>query len=422
MKQPQSHFNSAWQIVLAGMVALAVAMGIGRFAFTPILPMMLADGVTDLPAASWLASANYLGYLVGALFCTFQPWLWRRLDWPQAVDSPALVRLGLVATALLTAGMALYLPSLWPLLRFLAGVASALVFIYVMGWSLAHLAQRQQTEMGALIFIGPGAGIVLSGLVASALVALHGSAATGWLVFAVLAFALSALVWPILREDGSGLPHSSAPAAPAAPADAEPEPEPKREPAHGAAEIALLAFGYGLAGLGYIVSATFLPVIARLAIPTSVWLDLFWPLFGLGIVGGALVASRIRSASDLRWRLVVCNLLQALGVGIGLWWPSSAGFALGSLLLGLPMTATTFFAMQEVRRVAPRNSVALMGLLTAVYGLGQVAGPPLTALFLERSSSADRGFELALLMAAGALVLGGATFATMTRLFPLHRN
>ena len=62
-------------IAVAGCVALAVAMGIGRFAFTPILPMMLHDGAVDLHAASWLASANYLGYLAGALLCTFQPWM-----------------------------------------------------------------------------------------------------------------------------------------------------------------------------------------------------------------------------------------------------------------------------------------------------------------------------------------------------------
>ncbi len=64
-----------WAIALAGAVALAVAMGIGRFAFTPLLPMMLHDGVIDLHAASWLASANYLGYLAGAPLCIFQPWL-----------------------------------------------------------------------------------------------------------------------------------------------------------------------------------------------------------------------------------------------------------------------------------------------------------------------------------------------------------
>ena len=65
-------------VALAGLVSLALAMGIGRFAFTPLLPMMLHDGVVDLPGASWLATANYLGYWLGAVACAFQPMLWRR--------------------------------------------------------------------------------------------------------------------------------------------------------------------------------------------------------------------------------------------------------------------------------------------------------------------------------------------------------
>ena len=141
----------AWQVALAGMVSLAVAMGIGRFAFTPLLPMMLADGSIDLATSSWLASANYLGYLVGALMCTFQPMVWRRLGWSGAVKLTVMVRAGLVATTLLTLGMAVHLPAIWPLLRFAAGVASALVFIYVSTWSLTRLAQMQLPEMGAPI-------------------------------------------------------------------------------------------------------------------------------------------------------------------------------------------------------------------------------------------------------------------------------
>ena len=49
-----------------------------------------------------------------------------------------------------------------------------------------------------------------------------------------------------------------------------------------------------LAGFGYIVTATFLPVIAREALPGSPWLDLFWPIFGLGVIVGALLATRLR--------------------------------------------------------------------------------------------------------------------------------
>src|ERR1043165_6809707 len=118
-----------WTIALAGAVSLAVAMGIGRFAFTPLLPMMLAEGALDLHTASWLASANYLGYLAGALLCTFQPWIWARVRGLPGIHATRLVRGGLVATGLLTLGMALPLPWTWGLLRFAAGVASAVVFV-----------------------------------------------------------------------------------------------------------------------------------------------------------------------------------------------------------------------------------------------------------------------------------------------------
>ena len=97
--------SGAWSIALAGMVALAVAMGIGRFAFTPILPMMLNDGVLDLPGASWLASANYLGYMLGALLCTLQPWIWSRLRWLPLLAFSTLVRVGLTGQAPATAAV-----------------------------------------------------------------------------------------------------------------------------------------------------------------------------------------------------------------------------------------------------------------------------------------------------------------------------
>ncbi|MGZ5893701.1 MAG: YbfB/YjiJ family MFS transporter, partial [Caldimonas sp.] len=125
------------RIALAGLAALAVAMGVGRFAFTPILPMMLRDGGFDLPRASWLASTNYLGYLVGALLCTFDPWLRRRVGMHNAADGPAQVRRGLAATALLTLAMAPPWPAAWPALRFAAGVVSAYVLVYSSGWCLA---------------------------------------------------------------------------------------------------------------------------------------------------------------------------------------------------------------------------------------------------------------------------------------------
>jgi hypothetical protein len=100
--------------------------------------------------------------------------------------------------------------------------------------------------------------------------------------------------------------------------------------------------------------------------------------------------------------------------------PTSAGFAIGSLLLGLPFTTITFFAMQEARRVRPLHATTFMGLLTAVYGVGQIAGPPLAALLVARSATPAAGFALALWSATGALVLGALLYLWIARRYPLR--
>lgn len=417
-----------WAIAIAGVLSLATAMGIGRFAFTPLLPMMLSEKSVDLPAASWLASANYLGYLVGALLCTFQPWIWRRLAALRGgravppVSAPGMIRGGLIATIILTAGMALPEPVTWPLWRFASGVASAFVFVYTSGWALGQLARMGVPSMGSLIYMGPGAGILISGLFASVMGSWHWPAGAGWMIFSMLALGFTVPVVRTLRRHvashagagvGAGASAASGTGA-VAPFQATDLPT-------GKGETLLLSLSYGIAGFGYIITATFLPVIARQSIPGSPWLDLFWPIFGTGVMLGAFIASRIPSGGDNRLLLAGCYFVQAAGIALGLVSPSAAGFAIGSLLLGVPFTAITFFAMQEARRLRPATAPSYMGLLTALYGLGQIAGPPLVAVLLRHSATPGEGFNLALEIAAGSLVLGAVVFGWMVRAYPVRR-
>jgi hypothetical protein len=192
-------------------------------------------------------------------------------------------------------------------------------------------------------------------------------------------------------------------------------------PEAGGMEMALLSLAYGIAGIGYIVTATFLPVIARQALPGSPWLDLFWPLVGLGVMVGALLASRLRAGGDLRLRLAFCYAVQAAGVAASVAWPTLAGFAAGSLLVGLPFTTITFFAMQEARRLRPLHAPATMGLLTAMYGVGQIAGPPMAAWLVANSATAAQGFALSLWIASGVLVAGAVLYLAMARVYPFRR-
>lgn len=394
-------------VALAGMAALAVAMGVGRFAFTPLLPMMLHDGVVTLAGGSWLATANYLGYLIGALACMALPWVAPRAR--QRWHAARLARWGLAATVLLTLGMALPLPGTWPALRFAAGVASALVFLNVSVWCMVRLVALGQAALGGLIFCGPGLGIVLTGLSASAMVALQWPAAVGWAVFGLLSVGLCAAIWPVLQ--GVAMPASAAATAPVVDGST---------PGHGFWARAGLTLAYGLAGLGYIVTATFLPVIARAALPSgSPWPDLFWPLFGAGVALGAALSTRTPAAWDRRWLLMAAYVVQAGAIALSLVWPGPAGFALGSLLLGLPFTAITFYALQEARRVWPAAGDSFPGLLTAAYGIGQIVGPPMVAWMLHHAATQGQGFVYGLAVAAAALGVGAVLFAAMAWRWPL---
>ncbi|WP_158811978.1 YbfB/YjiJ family MFS transporter [Beijerinckia sp. L45] len=383
---------TATGIALCGALALASAMGIGRFAFTPLMPLMLHEGTIDLAFASGLASANYFGYLVGALLCMMAPRLW---------PSAAIVKVGLVATAVLTAGMALPSPAAWVFLRFASGVASAVVMVFVSEWCLARLAQRGKPSLGAVIYTGPGIGIAVSGFAATGMLALHWSAATNWLMFGALAVLLGLVVWPIL-SDPAPIVGPAAGAVGVKPAKTGP-----------LVEMLIFALAYGLAGFGYIVTATFLPVIARQALPGSAWLDLFWPILGLATVAGCLLAMRVPKRIDPRLMLVGCYLMQATGVVLALFIPTVVGFVVGSLLTGLPFTAISFFSMQEVRRLRPHRAARYIGLLTALYGIGQIAGPPFVTLVLAQSRDQAHGFATALGVASGALILGAALYGFM---------
>jgi MFS family permease len=385
---------------LACMIGLAVALGVGRFAFTPLLPLMLGDGSIGLKAGSWLASANYAGYFVGAVSCA-----------AVRVAPARMVRFGLAATVLLTAAMGIgHLLSVWLVVRFVAGVVSAWTFVFVSQWGLRRLTELHAPEWSGVIYAGPGVGIVLTGLIGSALAGHR--AAPGWLGFAALSAVLSVAIW---RTFGSA--PASASASPAGLSAASSRPAgaaassasaASHDPRHRRTDAAWLVVLYGMPGFGYIITATFLPVIARAALPAgSPWPDQFWPMFGAALIVGAIAASRLPGHWDNRLLLAAGCATQALGIAAGIVWPNAAGFSVGSALLGLPFTAITLFAMREARRLHGERAAGLMGYATASYGVGQILGPLVAAPLTARFGS----FSPALWVAAAALLAGAAGFA-----------
>ena len=381
--------RGAWRAALACMVTLAVAMGLGRFAFTPALPLMLLEGKLDLQGGGLLASLNYLGYFVGALSCA-----------AIHARASAMVRVGLASTAALLLGMGLLHGfGAWGVLRTAAGVMSAWTFVFASGWGLRRLAETSAPKLGGVIYAGPGVGILLAGVLGSA--SGRWGADGAWLAYGTAAVLLSALIWRVF-DDGN---HHDAPGQTTAVLV---------EGAHvqeAASDARWLVGLYALAGFGYIITATFLPVIARQALPGSPWPDLFWPLFGLAVIPGAIFGARLPLHWDNRLMLAGAYAMQAVGVLLSVAWPTVPGFALGSLLLGLPFTAITLFLVRDARRLRGNAAAGLIGLATASYGVGQIVGPLFAAPLAQRSGS----FAVPLLVAAAALAMGALLFVMVWR-------
>ncbi|WP_426662250.1 YbfB/YjiJ family MFS transporter [Rhodanobacter aciditrophus] len=363
---------------LAGMTVLALALGIGRFLLTPLLPLMQADAGLSLVGGGWLASINNIGYLLGALLCT-----------ALALPQRASLRSGLVLVALGTLGMGLA-PSLapWLLCRFVAGVAAAVLMVHGIAWCGAHLRRHGRLGLEAVLYSGPGVGIIASGVLVAAL---HGTgldSARWWLAFGVASAALTALIWRTL----------DAPAAPAAATVTKGD-------ARDAGPTWPLVAIYGLFGFGYVIPATFLPLIADAQLHLPALREWFWPLYGVATVLATLLLGALPAPRNNYAGLAGCCLSMLLGAALCLYWPSRTGLALGTVLEGAAITPVVMFTMRQAARLAPRDPTRLIGALTVAFGIGQIVGPPVAATLAAHRHGFAAPLELAALASALALAL-----------------
>jgi len=366
--------GSAWASALAAMAALAVAMGIGRFAFTPILPMMQEDFALSVSEGGWLATANYLGYLAGSLSAI-----------GMRIRPTAAIRAGLLVIGLSTAAMGLeHRFLLWVVLRAAAGIASAWVLIFVSAWTLERLAFLGRSDLGGTVYSGVGAGILAAGSACLVVMALHAGSADAWLVLGVVSITVTAAIWPLVK---------TGPSPDAAQAIAPPD---LRSP-----DFRRLVLCYGAFGFGYIIPATFLPAMAKKIVEDPLLFGWAWPVFGAAAAVSTIFAARLKQAVSHRAVWIGGHLVMALGIVVPLAVPGLSGIMTAALLVGGTFMVVTMAGMEEARRVAGPHSRALMAAMTSAFALGQILGPVIVSLVIPSTG----GFAPALILAASVLVL-----------------
>lgn len=352
-------------IAARGAAALIIAMGIGRFAFTPLLPPMQAEAQFSDAAAGFLASINLLGYFVGAIGAGALSHPRRESAYRIALAVAVLADV-LMAVPLGVAG--------WAVVRLAAGISSGLIFI------LATAFVLEQRGHAGLHFAGVGLGIVLSGLVAGLVPAWQ----VAWLVLAGLSFPL-ALVAMALK----GVAHA-------------PGHEPIRQRFVWSLPFAWLIAAYFLEGLGYIVNGTFLVAILR-GLPQTAALGAWaWVLVGCAAVPSVLIWTRIAERFG-SWRALALAYAAQVA-GIALPFAGGGGTTLAAaILFGGTFAGITGVSLTLAARLRPAQAGQAVALCTIFYSVGQASGPLLAGLAAQIAN----GFALPLFAAAAAVAVAG---------------
>jgi len=351
--------QSPWTIVIIGLVALAIAMGIGRFAFTPLMPLMVRDGTLEPVIGAEWAAANYVGYLLGAFTA------------PRLGRDPRLgLRIGLLGVVLTTLGIAwgnASFPLIGAVLRGSAGIFSAWVLVCASSWCLSELAGRNSTSRGGWIYIGVGVGIAITGVMAW--LGGNQSAVRLWIELAILAAVGTAYV---LR----GLPVQSATSTTQS---SNTTANQITMPHSGNGNIGIVLC-YSVSGFGYIVPATFLPSMARQLVTDPLVFGLTWPIFGTAAALSIAIVSRWLSAWPRRKIWAVAQVVMAAGTLLPLLQQTIWILAASAALVGGTFMVTTMAGLQLARERMPSNSTPLLARMTAGFAGGQIAGPILVRL------------------------------------------
>ena len=373
---------------IAGLIAMAAAMGIGRFVYTPILPGMMEGLSMSASDAGLIASANYLGYLVGALLAAG--------GWAHGLDR-RLMLAGLGVNSLLLAwmGMAGTLP-VFLAVRFLAGVASAFVMVFMSSIVFSRLALAGRSNLQAAHFGGVGGGIAISALLTGGLYLADAGWRAGWLGAAVISLVAFSVVY-LLATGGPAHANGAGVAT--------------REPGLPKSRaLTRIILAYGIFGAGYIVTATFLVAIVRQGGQGPLFESTVWLVTGLAGAPSVWLWGKVVRRVGLTATFAVGCVVEAVGVLASVAIPGAFGPLLGGILLGGTFIAITAYGLQAGRQLAPAAPRRALALMTASFGVGQIVGPILAGYGADWTGSfaaPSVGAALALLAAAVIASSGG---------------
>jgi predicted MFS family arabinose efflux permease len=376
--------SDRYKVLASGAFSLLLGMGVARFAYTPLLPQMQEQAGLGLAEAGWLAAINYVGYLSGAVVASL-------------ISDPALrdrlYRVGMVVAVLTTAMMGITTdPTVWAVSRYLAGLSTATASLLgtglILNWLIVH---DHRGELG-IPFAGIGLGIAGSAAAVALMNRWGLDWREQWYAFTAIGFVLlvPALRWMPAPERGtvtrSGHSMQDAPPSPAF--------------------LRLLMAAYFCAGVGYVVSATFIVAIVDRLPGVAGHGTLVFLFIGLGAAPASVISDLVARRMGEVNALILAAVLQIAGILLPVLGSGLLPALLGAALFGATVMGIVSLVLTMAGRYYPTSPAKMMGKMTLSYGIAQVIAPAVTGSLATHLGSYRDGLYLAaVVMAVGALLL-----------------
>ncbi len=363
------------RLIFVGFTSLIIAVGIGRFVYTPLLPLMRDDGLISATDGGLLATFHFIGYWLGAVFASKLPF-----------SPKQTLRLSLITIAISTVGMGVTDNlSLWILLRWIAGICSAFVLILISTYYVKHLTEMGKVGSQGWIFSGVGAGIAFSGLGTLILMVYDIESPVSWELFGGIALIAVTILCLLI---GPEIPNHT-----------------KQAYLQKTTKSSLnwqLLITYCMAGLGYIIPATYLPIMAQEIITDPLVFGWSWPIFGLAACISTLISTRLFHYYSNRQIWAASQIIMAVGLVLPVLFQNIEAVILSAICIGGTFMIITMVGIREIHRIVPKtDALRHIAFMTAAFATGQMIGPLIASLAFELSLD----FNATLLFVSFLLIL-----------------
>lgn len=363
--------------LLGGFCALVIAIGISRFAYTPILPHMQEALGFSSDDMGFIASINYIGYFLGAM-----------IHGVFKIDkkyNTLLIKIYLLLSFLSIALMSLNSSIvIYSALRFVAGMASGGLLVLASSITLDFLHKHKRDELAGFLYSGVGSGIFLSGILTQYF---EDSLSWDnlWIMFSIFTLILSIVVIFAIKEDSQKETHIKT------------NPHLNKNIKF---SLTLLALAYAFEGFGYIISATFLVSIVKSIESLQEFGNYIWMVVGLSAAPSTIIWSYIAKKIGASKSLVYAYFIQIISILILIYFQDLISVVISSILFGGTFMGIVSLSLSFGKLLSSKDSSLIVGILTAGYGIGQIIGPILAGYLADKSGN----FTVSLIICVGVLL------------------